>query len=733
MYLPHLTLTLHVINLFQHSTQNFEKCFPLNTRVNINTMPINKFMTPDLLKLRAKNLRLLKRYRLSPSTTNKENSRIYRNFYNGEIRKGKLKYYKDLFAASGSDSKVIWNIINQLMNKKPKSSGVDSLNVDGVHITDEQLIADKFNLHFASIGQKVADELPTASQDFRDFLPEPEPNDLVFEPLQPFQLVQAINLLKAKKSLDINGYSSFLIQKVATEISHPFTHVYNLSIRNGVFPHSLKISKCTPIFKNGDKLDTNNYRGISLVNVFSKVFEKLISDRLVSFLSENGFFNPLQFGFLKGRSTSQAILQVINNITSAINEREYVLAIFLDIRKAFDSVDHEILLAKLENAGVRGRALLWFRSFISNRSQRVKIGNTLSSNLLSLAIGVLQGSILGVILFLLFINDIQGAALQLLKIFFADDITALISSSNLIDLINNANIQLKSLVQWYSASRLSIHPLKSKAILFKDNYSVNIDLSPQNGGLYLPVFLDFNTSNPSAEDLALNLLTDITKIKPLNLIPNNDESFVKSLGILLDSKLKFTEHVSGLHGKMARAIFSINQIKNFLGKDLLKNVYYAHFHSHLNFISTLLSCISSKQFKSLAALQRRVIRILAGAAYNADTIELFYDLNILPLEQLIIYNISCIMYDYNYGNLPESFIGTWIRNNEYHNIDRELRNANDLRIQPINFLYLADHPLINFPKVWNSLSNDLKTTAPKGAFKSKLKSFLFQNLLDTLP
>ena len=103
----------------------------------------------------------------------------------------------------------------------------------------------------------------------------------------------------------------------------------------------------------------------------------------------------------------------------------------------------------------------------------------------------------------------------------------------------------------------------------------------------------------------------------------------------------------------------------------------------------------------MADLQRRVIRILAGAAYNTDTTELFYELDILPLDQLIIYNISCVMYDYNYGNLPESFIGTWIRNNEYHNIDRELRNCNDLRVQPINFLYLADHPLINFPKVWN--------------------------------
>ena len=136
---------------------------------------------------------------------------------------------------------------------------------------------------------------------------------------------------------------------------------------------------------------------------------------------------------------------------------------------------------RLNNAGVRGRALLWFRSFISNRSQRVKKGNSLSSNLLSLAIGVLQGSILGVILFLLFINDIQGAAFILLKIFFADDITALISARNLTDLIYNANVQLNSLVQWYSASRLSIHPLKSKDILFKDNFTTNIDLNPQIG------------------------------------------------------------------------------------------------------------------------------------------------------------------------------------------------------------------------------------------------------------
>jgi len=193
-------------------------------------------MTPALLKLRNKNIKLVKRQRFSPSPTNKERSRIFRNFYNGEIRKGKLKYYKDLFAASGSDSKVIWGIINQLMNRPQKKSGVDSLNVDGVHITDEQLIADKFNIHFASIGQAVADELLDAAQDF----PEPETNNLILNSLQPFQIIQAINLLKSKKSLDINGYSAYLIQKVAIEISLPFTHIYNLSVKDGVFPHSLK-------------------------------------------------------------------------------------------------------------------------------------------------------------------------------------------------------------------------------------------------------------------------------------------------------------------------------------------------------------------------------------------------------------------------------------------------------------------------------------------------------------
>ena len=156
------------------------------------------------------------------------------------------------------------------MNRPQKKSGVDSLNVDGVHITDEQLSADKFNIHFASIGQAVADELPDAAQDFRVFLPEPEPNNLILNSLQPFQIVQGIIFLKSKKSLDINVYSAYLIQKVAIEISLPFTHIYNLSVKNGVFPQSLKISKCTPIFKSGDKCNTTNYRGISLVNVFLK-------------------------------------------------------------------------------------------------------------------------------------------------------------------------------------------------------------------------------------------------------------------------------------------------------------------------------------------------------------------------------------------------------------------------------------------------------------------------------
>ena len=254
------------------------------------------------------------------------------------------------------------------------------------------------------------------------------------------------------------------------------------------------------------------------------------------------------YGFLKGRSTSQAVLQLVNTVSDAINNSQYSLGIFLDIQKAFDTVDHQILLDKLENAGVRGTALRWFHSFMAGRSQRVLVGSTLSSDILEILIGVLQGSILGVILFLVFINDICRAAPELLKIFFADDIEGMVTADNMDELIIKANNQIRLILRWYSSNKLSIHPSKSKAILFTPKFDHHADLTFINNSLYLPIFIDLNPS--PRPDL---VTTDITIIKPIRIIPNEEETAVKSLGILIDENLNFAQQISAVHGKASRA------------------------------------------------------------------------------------------------------------------------------------------------------------------------------------
>ena len=171
---------------------------------------------------------------------------------------------------------------------------------------------------------------------------------------------------------DVNDISFKLLQKVAFPISKPLAFIFNLSIEKGIFPEKMKISKTIPIFKKSSPLDLENHRGVSIVDSFSKIFEKLGSTRLMDFLTRSDFFYDKQFAFLKGRSTNYAILQIFNFITNSIHHRKYTLVIFLDVAKAFDSVDHQILFSKLENAGIREPFLKCFKSFLSNRKQKVK-------------------------------------------------------------------------------------------------------------------------------------------------------------------------------------------------------------------------------------------------------------------------------------------------------------------------------------------------------------------------
>ena len=204
----------------------------------------------------------------------------------------------------------------------------------------------------------------------------------------------------ADKSAGHDEFNTKLIQTIKLEISKPLTHIFNLTFQSGLIPYSLKIALVTPIFKANENFLFENHRRISVLTSFSKVFERLMCKRLISFINKQRVLSKHQFGFRKNHSTDHAIIELTDNITKAIDEGKYTIGIFLDLSKAFDTVNHKIILNKLEHYGIRGLCLKWFESYLHGRTQIVKFGDH-QSNTRSLATGVPQGSILGALLFLL--------------------------------------------------------------------------------------------------------------------------------------------------------------------------------------------------------------------------------------------------------------------------------------------------------------------------------------------
>ena len=694
----------------------FELSFPIKKiKLNRNNHPINKFMSKGLLKSRKTKLRLARK-----SNQSAENRTIYvnyRNLYNSLIKTAKAIYYREKIQSANGDSKKIWETINEACNKKSKSSIIDKLDIDG-HITnDESKIANAFNKHFATVGEKVSDFIPKSNVNFRDYLPPPCNNSIFLHPVSPGELVEIIMNMGKKHSLDVNDIPFKVIQYVATDIMNPLSHTINLSIEKGIFPSKLKTSKIIPIFKKGSLLSANDHRGVALVNNISKIYEKCFCRRLLKFLHSNNFFDENQFGFLKDRSTNHAILKIINFVSDSINRNEYVVGIFLDAMKAFDSVNHAILFSKLENAGIRGNALNLFKSYLTGRNQKVKIGETWSE-LEDINISVLQGSILGVILFIIFINDLQYASLIALAVIFADDNSSLFAHKDINELNRIVNEELEKICNWYKANKLALHPDKSKFILFKSPYD-NLDQLPKvDNQPYFPVSINMNDYNES----------DNAKIKMIQNIPNSNDTSLRVLGVLFDQNLSLSDHVKSIHSKLSRSLYSLRQVSNIFSTPILKLIYHANFHSHINYCSNILSICNKTTLDPLIKIQKKAIRIVCKVPYNTHSNPLFKEHNILPISQQIEYSSLMFMHDYLHERLSPSFQFTWVKNNQLHD-NYQLRNGNNIHIKPHRYEYLKRHPIINFASLWNNLGNDVKDIDNRNKFSSKIKNNMLESLL----
>ena len=565
--------------------------------------------------------------------------------------------------------------------------GIESLLINGNLTTDKESIAHNLNIYFTEIAQKLRVNIPPSRTEFTEYLKPAELTSFVMYPTFPAEILSLSSSINLSRSIGPDHLDPIIIKDNLANIINPLTKIFNSSLETGIIPDKLKLATVIPIFKQGNREDIGNYRPISISPYFSKLMEKIVYYRLNDYVTKKNIIHNSQHGFRKGHSTVLPLISIQDKITQAIERNEFSIGIFLDLSKAFDTVDHDILIKKLANYGIRDIPLLWFTNYLSNRYQQVKCNGVVSS-FLPTKFGVPQGSILGPLLFLIYINDLSRASKLLEFVNFADDSNVFYSNSSYNELFQIVNTELSNISDWFKANKLSLNINKTNYILFS---------TPRKP---LP---------PALPILSIDSI-EIPQVRT-----------TKFLGIYVDQHLTWNEHIDQIANKIAKNIGIIKRISYLLTSKVLLMLYYSMIYPYLSYCNFVWASNYNSRLNRLIILHKRIVRIMTRSTYLEHTQPLFSRLGLLNLNQITTFQISVFMFKSLNNLLPHDFLKITQLNSDYHNYNTRISSLPRSEFARTNYRKFTIKCI--GPYVWNKLPTEFRCLN-FSPFKNKIRLWL---------
>jgi len=554
-----------------------------------------------------------------------------------------------------------------------------------------------FNNHFINVveeevlpkipnkdeNEKNADDMPHDSSTFR------------CKPVDESEINKIIMSFDNKYSTGYDEIPMPVVKKAKQYLLKPLVHLINSSFVSGIFPDKLKVSKVKPIFKKGDKSKMSNYRPVALLPVFSKIYERAMYNRLVEYLESNNLFDKEQHGFRSGRSVITAAVEFIESIINSADMGDIVVALFMDLSKAFDSVSHKVLIKMLARLGIKGPILSWFKSYLTNRKQYVEITKLINNQFISyksklsvIKHGVPQGSILGPLLFLCYIKGlpqiITGNGNNKMCV-YADDANLKLSGSSMDEISLEMRENLIYLCNFFHEKQLLLNLSKTNFMHFK----------PKNQERFANS-LEINFDN--------NVIEEVTQ--------------TKFLGLIIDSNLKWDLQVDAVAKKVASGLYALYKMASICNLETLKTIYFAYIQSNIAFGISIYGATAKKNLDRLLILQKRAIRIILNLKWRESVKEHFKNLGFMTVYSMYIYE-SILYIKIHAPNLP--ILG------EYHNYETRSRNNIDTPAHRLKFF--EKKTSYAGGKFFNKLPIFIKNENNIFKFKELLKAYLISKPL----